>query len=58
MTTQQAAIFILLVAVIGSFAIRNLIRHVDRNRPKQIDWLAHRKRGISHRGYKSRMGAR
>lgn len=60
MSDEQAAIFCLAVAVIGSFALYGLrawIRRIDRNRPR-FDHVPVRHRRIAHNGFKSRMGAR
>jgi hypothetical protein len=48
--------FALASALIGGVAW--LISWVDRRKPKRHEWVAGRNRAITHRGFKSRMGAR
>ena len=60
MTDDQAIGFavvgpILLLAL--AVWVRAWIKSIDRKTPKW-DWTAHQKRQITHRGFKSRMGAR
>jgi hypothetical protein len=53
-------IFVLMaVASIWTFiGLSKLVQWVDRSRPREIDWVAQRKRKINRNGFKSRMGAR
>jgi hypothetical protein len=44
--------------ILTVLALALFVRWVDSRKPKQIDWVADHKRRISHRGYKSQIGAR
>jgi hypothetical protein len=47
------------VAAIWTYiGLSKLVQWVDRSRPREIDWVAQRKRRIARNGFKSRMGAR
>jgi uncharacterized protein involved in cysteine biosynthesis len=50
---------LIVVAAIWTFVgLSKFVRWVDSLRPREIDWVARRKRKISRNGFKSRMGAR
>jgi hypothetical protein len=47
------------VASIWTFiGLSKLVQWVDRSRPRETDWVARRKRKITHNGFKSRAGMR
>jgi hypothetical protein len=57
----DALLIFILIAVAGIWTfvgLRKLVQWVDSLRPREIDYVAQRKRRITHNGFKSRMGAR
>jgi hypothetical protein len=50
---------LIVVAAIWTFVgLSKLVRWVDSLRPREIDWVARRKRKIARNGFKSRAGMR
>jgi hypothetical protein len=61
MTDGQVIGFVVLsptLAIAAWLGLRYLLNLIDRNRPRQQDWVAEHKRRIARNGFKSRMGAR
>jgi hypothetical protein len=57
----DALLVFILVAIGGIWTcvgLNKLVQWVDRSRPRDIDYVAQRKRRITHNGFKSRAGMR